>query len=125
MKETKERSRRLDRFERELRELSAQFFIQNQTQIGDSLMTVTRTSVSPDLRHAKVFVSLLNPSIENGSKSLTKEMKEELSNLSKQLGLFFGRNLRSKYTPSVSILVDESLEKALDIQKKIESISRS
>jgi ribosome-binding factor A len=79
------------------------------------LVTITEVDVSPDLRHAKVFVSVLGSAEEKAStlKVLTAAAR------------FLQRELRQRITirrmPELSFLADESLERGarvLDLLRK-------
>ncbi len=110
-------SHRMDRIERELRELSSQFFIQSGKRLGESLLTVSRVSVSKDIRHAHIYVSLLGP-------DETSDEFDEIKELERELGFHLGRNLSTKYTPKVSIHLDSSIAETMELQNKINKVSK-
>ena len=81
------------------------------------LVTITRVETSEDLRHARVFVSVLvskddKGTVLRGLNSATGYMRRELK----------GR-LTLKYIPDLSIVLDESLEEADHIFRLMDSLS--
>lgn len=67
------------------------------------LISVTRVKVTPDLKYAKVWVSILNAkNIEETLKGLAKSSGFIRSELAKRINL--------RYTPELSFVIDDSLE---------------
>lgn len=82
----------------------------------DCFLTVTRVDVSPDLRLAKVFISIMG----------TEEEKREAMNGLDSASGFFHRELMKRLslrrTPQLSFHRDDSIERAahvLDLMKEI------
>lgn len=76
-------------------------------------VTVTRTEVSGDLQHAKVFVSLM------GSAS---EQKLCLHALKRSAGYVQGKladRLRTRFTPALTFVLDEGVKKSIEITRLI------
>lgn len=55
----------------------AQDFFQRESS-GASLITVTRTEVSPDMRHATIFITALPESKETAALDFAKRMRSDL-----------------------------------------------
>ncbi|HYR91691.1 MAG TPA: 30S ribosome-binding factor RbfA [Terriglobia bacterium] len=109
--------RRIDRIEEQLRiELSE--VIEREIQdprIG--LVTVTRVKVSPDLRHARVFVTVLGGE---------DERKKTIEGLRSAAG-FIRRSLSQrlhhlKRCPELTFGYDESVEKDIRIEELLDQI---
>ena len=66
-------------------------------------MTVTRVELSDDLKHAKVFFSVL------GDEAKIKETLKGLKSAAHFIRGEIGRRLKLRYTPEVSFLFDESI----------------
>ena len=81
------------------------------------LISITRVETSPDLQHARVFVSVLGEA---------KEKKRALKALKAASG-FIHRNLRGRVTlrrvPSVEFHIDESIEQGDDMLRLMDEIS--
>jgi ribosome-binding factor A len=66
-------------------------------------VTFTRAEVSDDLRHAKVFASIL------GSEPEKARTLQGLSSAAGYIRRHLGRALHLRYTPEITFLIDESL----------------
>jgi ribosome-binding factor A len=79
-------------------------------------VTFTRVEMSDDLRHAKVFVSMIGP---------TPEKARTLQGLSSATGYIrrqLGRVLHLRYTPAITFLLDESLEHGAKIAQLLRQL---
>ncbi len=79
-------------------------------------VTVTGVQVSPDLRHAKIFVSLM------GSESEKKESLEALNRANGWVRHELGQRIRMKYLPEIIFLTDTSQEYGERIDRLIDEI---
>jgi ribosome-binding factor A len=78
--------------------------------------SITFVDVAPDLRHAKVFVSVL------GSES---ERKSTIAGLRSATGFIrreLGQRLHLKYIPEIRIIYDDSIEEGSRILSLIDSV---
>ena len=82
------------------------------------LVTVTGVDVSRDLRHARIFVSVL------GSDTERDETLVALGDLSAHLRGRVGRALRLRVAPELAFLRDESVARAARIETLLEQIRR-
>jgi len=109
--------RRIDRIEEQLRiELSE--VIEREIQdprIG--LVTVTRVKVSPDLRHARVFVTVL------GGEDQRKKTIEGLRSAANYIRRCVSQRLQHlKRMPELTFGYDESVEKGIRIEELLDQI---
>ncbi len=108
---TGERMRRVDEAVREV--LSARIATElKDPRIG--FVTVTAVDTSPDLRHAKVFVSVLGDA---------EERDATLAGLTSSHGFLqaaLAAELRMKHTPTLEFVHDESVDRAFRIQELLE-----
>ena len=84
----------------------------NDPRIG--FVTLTSVDTSTDLRHARVYVSVL------GSES---ERAETLAGLGSAHGLLqqaIGRELRMKRTPTLEFVFDESIDRGMRITELLD-----
>ncbi len=82
-----------------------------------NLVTVTDVSTSPDLRHAKIFVSRI------GSE---EEKQETLSVLATASGFFrneLAKRLRLRHIPELSFQWDDSIERGDYLLRLIDEVS--
>jgi ribosome-binding factor A len=85
-------------------------------------VTVTDVRTSADLRHARVYVSVLG---EDGKPSLQSEREATLDGLSSAHGYLQARlagELRLKRTPTLEFSYDDTTDRALRVDQLIEEI---
>jgi ribosome-binding factor A len=83
------------------------------------MVTVTGVQLSPDLRHAKVFISSLEP--ENKK----KESLEALNHASGWIRHELGQRIRMKFLPEIVFFNDNSMEYGERIDKLLDQIRES
>lgn len=71
------------------------------------LVTVTRADVSPDLRHARVFISVFGTEPDDRDKTL-----EAIRHAATHIRRDVGRRLSMKYTPLFTYHFDETIQEA-------------
>ncbi len=72
-------------------------------------VTITGVDTSPDLRHARVYFSVLGTG-EEAASSL-----EALRAASSKIRAEIGHEIRMKYTPRLDFMIDESIERGSHI----------
>jgi ribosome-binding factor A len=72
-------------------------------------VTFTRIDMSEDLRHAKVFTSIM------GSAAEKARALQGLTSATGYIRRHLGRALHLRYTPELTFLIDESLEQGAKI----------
>ncbi len=84
----------------------------NDPRIG--FVTLTSVETSPDLRHARVFVSVLGSDAERA---------DTLAGLASAHGLLqqsIARELRMKRTPTLEFVFDESIDRGMRISELLD-----
>ena len=81
------------------------------------LISVTEVTLSPDFKHAKIFVSTL------GSKIDKEDMLASFNNASGFLRRELAVHLRLKHTPQLSFYYDDSIERGARLLKLIGDIT--
>ena len=87
-------------------------------------VTVTDVRTSADLRHARVYVSVLGA---DGGASVQEERDATLEGLRSAHGFLQGRlaaELRLKRTPALEFIYDETTDRALRVDELIDEIGR-
>lgn len=82
------------------------------------LVTVTAVEITRDLRHAKVFVSVL------GSESQRAATFEGLDNVASHLRGRVGRALRLRMAPEIAFRNDESVANAAHIEQLLAQVRK-
>jgi ribosome-binding factor A len=88
-------------------------------------VTVTDVRTSPDLRHARVFVSVLG---EGGRPSGETQREASLEGLRSAHGYLQGRvagELRLKRTPTLEFSYDDTTDRAMRVDALIDEAGRS
>ena len=83
-------------------------------------VTVTDVRTSPDLRHARVYVSVLG---EHGHASEEARREDSLAGLRSAHGYLQGRvarELRLKRTPTLEFLYDDTTDRAMRVGELLE-----
>lgn len=110
-------NRRADRVGEAIREEIATFLAESAKDpriVG--FVTVTGVEVSPDLRHAKVFVSVM------GSEPERIATFEGLASTASHLRSRLGRALRLRVAPEIHFREDESVARAARIESLLAEI---
>ena len=79
-------------------------------------VTFTRVELSDDLRHAKVFASIL------GSEPEKARTLQGLVSATGYIRRHLGRILRLRYTPELTFLIDESMEHGAKIAQLLRQL---
>lgn len=112
----KKNNNRFNRVDEELkREISniISFELKNPKVTG--MISVTKAKVTPDLKYAKVYVSILN----------SKNVKETMANLKKSSGFIrteLAKRINLRITPELVFELDESLEYGARIDSILKEI---
>jgi ribosome-binding factor A len=84
----------------------------NDPRIG--FVTLTSVETSPDLRHARVYVSVLGDEAERAG---TMEALQSAHGL---LQKAIGQELRMKRTPTLTFVFDESIDRGMRISELLD-----
>ena len=110
-------SNRIGRINEEIqRELAALFRTVKDPRVH-GLVSITHVETTPDLRYAKVYVSVLD-------KSDVKEVIKGLKSAGGYLRRELGHALSLRYTPEPVFQADDSIDKGTHILKLLNDIER-
>lgn len=107
---------RLGRIDEELKKEISQvinYELNNPKVTG--LISVTRAKITPDLKYAKVYVSILN----------SKNTKDTFSNLKKSSGFIrteIAKRINLRITPELIFVLDDSMEYGAKIDQILKEI---
>ena len=79
-------------------------------------MTVTAVDVSHDLRHAKIFVSIMGSDAERASSF------EALMDMAPQLRSLIARSIRLRVAPEIAFKLDDSVARAARIESLLAEV---
>ena len=110
-------SYRKDKVERLIKEEISLIFLQKFQDADLGFLTVTKVKVSPDLKQAKIYISVFE-----------KEKRElVLNKLQLKLGFIrseLGHRIKIKYTPELKFFIDDTLDYVEKIEGLIDEIHR-
>jgi ribosome-binding factor A len=110
------RSRRMERFDELLRQEIARLIAEEVRDPRVGFTTVMQARVSPDLRHARVYVSVL------GDHEEKEAAVEALQRASGFLRGRLGAIVEMKYLPELKFELDRSLERASRIEEILDRV---
>ena len=110
-------SNRIGRINEEIqRELSSLIRTVKDPRVH-GLVSTTAVDTTPDLRYAKIFVSVLD-------KSDVKEVVKGLRSAGGYLRRELGRSLQLRYTPELTFVADDSIAEGAHILELIEKLDQ-
>lgn len=98
-----EDNRRVQRVEKELRQLISLKLAQKQTGLSENLICISQVRVSPDLRQAKVYVSQL------GKTHVSEEVLKELKSDAPDIQRFVHSRMKTRFCPKLIFFNDDSV----------------
>lgn len=112
-------SNRIGRINEEIqRELASQIRSLKDPRVsGTGMVSVTRVDTTPDLRYAKVYISVLDKTQE---KDVLKGLKSASGFLRRELGTA----LRLRYTPELQFIADDSIAHGAHILELLRDVER-
>ncbi|MBI9071713.1 MAG: 30S ribosome-binding factor RbfA [Melioribacteraceae bacterium] len=96
-------SLRLKKIESMLKEELSLVFLQKLKDPVFGVITITDVKVSPDIKSAKVYVSVYE-------KEKRKEVLAKLNNVKKMVRTEIAHKVRMKHTPELNFFIDETLD---------------
>ena len=106
-------SRRQERVAERVKQEISQIILRELQDPRIGFLTVTKVEMSPDLRFAKVFVSVLG---DETKQALTLR---GLQSASPFIRLTIGRRVQLRYTPRLRFQLDDSVKKSVHLSKLI------
>ena len=112
------KNRRVLRVEKELREIVGLHLVGGFHGELNGLVTISRVSVTSDLRSARINVSVI------GSEAEQEASLEVLNKYGYEVQREIAKALPLRYCPKVKFFLDKSLEKVLKVEKILFEISQ-
>ena len=97
-------SNRIGRINEEIqRELSSLFRTLKDPRVQSGMVTITHVDTTSDLRYSRIYVSVLEKSLE---KDVIRGLKSAAGYLRRELGA----NMSLRYTPELQFIADNSIQ---------------
>ncbi|MCS6847680.1 MAG: 30S ribosome-binding factor RbfA [Anaerolineae bacterium] len=88
----------------------------NDPRVNGAQVTITDVEVTPDVRHAKVFYSLI------GDEAQKAEVARGLESAAGWLSRELGKRLRTRHTPQLTFEFDESFERGDRLSRLLDEL---
>jgi len=111
------KAQRIQRIDHEIQRVLGPLISQDLKDPRLGFTTVTRVEVSQDLKHAKVFVSII------GDRHVAKQTMDALTRAARFLRGELGREIKLRHTPELLFLEDRSTERAINLSKTLREAS--
>ena len=111
-----EKNRRVQRVEKELREIISTYLVQQQSGSSEDLVSLTNLVVSSDLRHAKAYVCVLGK--ENADEATLSDLQTHAPDIQR----LTAKQLRMKYCPKIQFYNDDSIKMMAKIDKLVKQV---
>lgn len=117
-------SPRMRRIDEAIREVLAAALVGGLKDPRVGFVTVTAVRTSPDISHAQVFVSALEPSGDSPGEERRARMLAGLQSAHGYLQRRLATELRLKRTPVLQFIYDETAERAMRLNALIAQVER-
>lgn len=111
-------SLRTERVASLVKEEVGMLFTRNYRDPEYGFITITEVHMTPDLRMAKIYVSVM------GNSALKEKTLRMLEDHKKEIRSFIASHIRLKFTPTVQFYLDETFDRIEKINKIIKQIHK-
>jgi ribosome-binding factor A len=109
---------RTERVAGEIQKALSEIFREEFSHLYEGLLTVTIVRVSPDLRHAKIYLSIIS---KNDSKEL---MLQRIRKEAPHIRASLARELRLRHVPELMFYLDDTQEEVEHIERLFQEVHR-
>ena len=109
----------MGRLERVNQQLKREISLILQRDLGDprfEFVTITQAEISKDLRHAKIYFSVL------GNQLKVKDAQAGFENAKGKIRKYIGDRIKMRFTPELLFIYDQSLEISERIERTLQEI---
>ncbi len=110
--------KRVDRIGETIRSEISSILLQEINDPRIQLVSITRVKVTADLRHAKIYVSII------GSEEKKKDTFKGLQSARGFIQRKLGERIRLRYTPEISFTLDTIIDEGIHIQELLNKIKK-
>ncbi|MEA3500857.1 MAG: 30S ribosome-binding factor RbfA [Candidatus Marinimicrobia bacterium] len=114
-------NRRQKKVSEEIKHIVSEFFIRNTfNKCEKSFITLTKVDISPDLKYAKIYISILNLQTDIEQEECLESVIKNRNRIRKEIA----DNLILRNVPEITIKKDESFKKAERIKEILRDIKK-
>ncbi len=110
------KQQRMQRIDHEIQRVLGTLISQELKDPRLGFTTVTRVEITQDLKHAKVFVSII------GDRHVAKQTMDALGRASRFLRGELGQQVKLRHTPELQFVEDRSTERAINLSKTLREV---
>ena len=107
---------RIDRVNQQLKREISLILQRDLADPRFEFVSITHAEISRDLRHAKVFFSVL------GSPVKIEEARRGFEDARGKIRKYIGQRIKMRYTPELFFMYDDSMESSFRIEKTLQEI---
>ncbi|HZZ65234.1 MAG TPA: 30S ribosome-binding factor RbfA [Candidatus Baltobacteraceae bacterium] len=111
------KQQRMQRIDHEIQKVLGTLISRDLKDPRLGFTTVTRVEITQDLRHAKVFVSII------GDRHAARQSMDALKHAAGYLRGELGHEVKLRYTPELQFVEDRSTERAINLTKALRSVT--
>ncbi|HHT9125708.1 MAG TPA: 30S ribosome-binding factor RbfA [Candidatus Brocadiia bacterium] len=111
-------SRRVKRVEEAIRQEVSKIVLYELKDPRIAFLTITNVEASPDLRTAKVLISILGDEVSQ--KTVLRGLEHARGYIQREIAT----RLKMRYTPVITFCLDKSLKKSLHVLKLIDEVTK-
>ena len=111
--------KRTDRVSDKVRLAISEVLLKDIVIINTGLITITRVTMSKDLRYAKIFFSHIHTKLNSS------ELEARLNQNKSKIRYYMGNKLEAQYVPQINFIFDKKYEKSTRIDNLLSKIKKS
>jgi len=111
-------SNRITKVNENIRKYVDEFIVKHVEVPPDLFITISRVETSRDLKHAKIFLTIIPDNKRGTGLSILKKHKNQITK-------FLNKSLYQKNIPSVEFLIDEKEAYGQEIDRMLDDINKS
>ncbi len=113
------KAQRRDRIDHEVRRAIAQIIAEDVKDPRIGFVTVTRAEITADMKHCKVFVSVI------GDRHAARQSMDALTSARRFIRGRLGEEVDLRYTPELAFVEDRTTERAIALTHKVDAAAAS
>ena len=110
--------KRSDRVADKVKLTISEILLKNISISNKGLVTITKVSMSRDLRYAKIFFSHI------GTGMSSEDLEKKLNQNKRKIRYYMGNNLETQYVPEINFKFDTKYDKSNRIENLLHKVNK-